>query len=118
MLTPAYRQTILEMKEKGVGIRKISRILKVSRNTVREVIVKGESSLALRKSQYIRHVPIVKELFRECKGNAVRVKEELESRHDIIIPYQTLTWLIRKQAIGSKEKKRAGRYVFEPGEEM
>ena len=118
MLTPAYRQTILEMKEKGVGIRKISRILKVSRNTVRDVIKMGESPLSPRESQYVQHVPVVKDLFRECKGNAVRIKEELELRYDITIPYQTLTWLIRKQGIASKKKKRAGRYVFEPGEEM
>lgn len=118
MLTPAYRLIILEMKEKGIGIREISRILKVSRNTVRKVVAKGDIPFSSRESQYIQHVPVVKELFRECKGNAVRVKEELESRHDITIPYQTLTWLIRKLEIGSVKKKRAGSYVFEPGEEM
>ena len=30
MITPAYRQTILEMANKGVSIRAISRMLKVS----------------------------------------------------------------------------------------
>jgi transposase len=104
---------------KGVGLREISRILKVSRNTVRSVIKKGIAPEPLRESKYVNHLPEIKELFRECKGNAVRVKEELESRHDIIIPYQTLTWIIRKYGIGKKKKdKRAGEYVFEPGEEM
>ena len=64
-------------------------------------------------------MPIIKVLFRECRGNMVRVREELECRHNIVIPYQTLTWLIRTHGICSpKKKKRAGSYVFEPGEEM
>ncbi len=118
MITPAYRQTILDMNEKGMGIRLISRTLKISRNSVRNVIRRGDSSSSSRESQHLQHLPIIKELFRECKGNSVRIREELASRHNISIPYQTLTWLLRKQEIGKKKKKRAGHYVFEPGEEM
>ncbi len=100
-------------------MREVSRTLKVSRNTVRSVIKKGESPESARASKYIEHLPVIKELFCECKGNVVRVREELESRHDIIIPYPTLTWVVRKYDIGRKKKrKRAGEYVFGPGEEM
>lgn len=118
MITPAYRQIILEMVNKGVSLREISRILKVSRNTVRRVIKKGEAPASSRESKNIEHMPVIKALFRECRGNIVRVREELESRHGITIPYQTLTWVIRKHDIGKKRNKRAGEYVFEPGEEM
>lgn len=118
MITPAYRQTILEMVDKGVSIREISRILKVARNTVRSVIKKGAEPLPIRESSYTQHLPVIKVLYRECAGNAVRVFEELISRHDIKIPYQTLTWIIRKEGIGKTKKKRAGEYVFAPGEEM
>lgn len=118
MITPACRQTILEMKNKGVSIRGIGRTLQISRNTVRNVLKKGEAQPSLKESQYKSHVPVIKALFQECRGNAVRVKEELESRHDVVIPYQTLTWIIRTYEICSKKKKRSGRYVFEPGEEM
>ncbi|MBW2186975.1 MAG: transposase [Deltaproteobacteria bacterium] len=119
MITPAYRQIILEMVSKGVGLREISRILKVSRNTIRNVIKKGEAPEPVRKTKYIEDLPVIKELFRECKGNSVRVREELESRYGIAIPYQTLTWIIRNHGIGKKKKKkRSGEYVFEPGEEM
>lgn len=108
------------MLSKGVSLHEISRILKVSRNTVRSVMKKGESPESARESKYMKHLPEIKELFRECRGNVVRVREELESRYRIVIPYQTLTWLIRKNEMGNqkKRKQRAGEYVFEPGEEM
>lgn len=118
MITPAYRETILQMKEKGTGIHEISRTLQVARNTVREVIKNGTKVPHVKESQYTEHLPIIKDLFRECKGNVVRVREELELRHEILIPYQTLTWLARKEEIRKPKKKRSGRYVFEPGEEM
>lgn len=110
---------ILEMTDKGLGLREISRVLKVSRNTVRGVLKKGATPESARESSHVAHLPRIKELYRECKGNAVRVREELEARHGIVIPYQTLTWVIRKHGIGKKkEAKRAGQYVFEPGSEM
>ena len=106
------------MANKDVSIREIGRILKISRNTVRNVIKKGEEPAAAKESKHLHHLPLIKELFRECRGNAVRVQEELLSRHGVTIPYQSLTWVIRNQEIGTRKKKRAGEYVFAPGEEM
>ncbi len=107
------------MTNKGVSLREISRTLNVSRNTVRSVVKNGGISETKKESKYTKHLPEIKELFRECRGNIVRVREELKSRHDIVIPYQTLTWFIRKHNISKKKKqKRAGAYVFEPGEEV
>lgn len=118
MITPSYRQTILEMADKGVSIREISRTMKVARNSVRNIIKKGGKHSAARESGYSRHLDVIKDLYRECQGNAVRVCEELASRHGIIMPYQSLTWIIRKEGIGKTKKKRAGEYLFAPGEEM
>ncbi len=101
-----------------MSLREISRTLKVSRNTVRNVIKKGETQTPLSASKHDKHLPVIKELLRECRGNVVRVFEELESRYHIVIPYQTLTWLIRKHLPEKKKKKRAGEYTFAPGEEM
>jgi hypothetical protein len=47
----------------------------------------------------------------------VRVHEELAAAN-IHIPYTTLTGFCRRHGIGVKEKKRVGRYPFEPGQEM
>jgi len=118
MKTPAYRGKILQKKEKDVHIREKSRILKVARNTVRKVNKNGGKVAPAKDSQCLKHLPLINDLFRECKGNVVRVKEELKSRHDVAIPYQTLTWLIRKEEVRTPKKKRSGRYVFNPGEEM
>lgn len=63
-------------------------------------------------------MPLIAAAFRRCQGNAVRVKEILLEKHGLDIPYTTLTWLIRKAEIRTVKKKRAGRYHFEPGEEM
>jgi len=106
------------MANKDVSIREISRTLKISRNTVRDVLKRGDNPEPIKESKYGRHLPVIKELFRECRGNAVRVQEELASRHDINIPYQTLTWILRKEELGTRKKKRSGVYVFGPGEEM
>ncbi len=40
------------------------------------------------------------------------------ARYNITIPYQSLTWLIRKYQLRIPAQKRAGRYHFEPGAEM
>lgn len=69
-------------------------------------------------SKYDQYLDRIRELFRECRGNVVRVREELAARYDIEIPYQSLTWLIRENQIRTPVKTRAGRYHFKPGEEM
>lgn len=71
-----------------------------------------------KESAYDGQIEHVRELFRDCQGNVVRVQEELAARYDVKIPYQSLTWLIRKYQLRIPTPKRAGRYHFEPGEEM
>ena len=84
---------------------------KVLETTVARVPISKESG-------YDGHIEYVRELFRDCQGNVVRVQEELAARYDVKIPYQSLTWLIRKYQVRIPVSKRAGRYHFEPGEEM
>ena len=71
-----------------------------------------------KNSKYDQYIDQVREHFSQCKGNVVRVQEELLAQHNINIPYQSLTWLIRKHQLRTPVSKRAGRYHFEPGEEM
>lgn len=52
-----------------------------------------------------------------CKGNLVRVHEELLAE-DVEVGYSSLTSFCRRHEIGQVAKKRAGRYHFAPGEEM
>ncbi|MBC8441691.1 MAG: helix-turn-helix domain-containing protein, partial [Deltaproteobacteria bacterium] len=68
MITPAYRQIILEMISKGVSLREVSRILNVSRNTVRRIIKTGGTPEPIRESKYHKHLQEIKDLFRDCRG--------------------------------------------------
>jgi len=106
------------MAANNVSLHEISRILKVSRNTVRLIVENGGAEPPEKESKYVDHVPMIKDLFKECRGNVVRVAEELDTRHKIPIPYQTLTWIIRKFEIRTPKKTRSGEYDFAPGQEM
>jgi hypothetical protein len=57
------------------------------------------------------------ELLSRCKGNLVRVHEELVAG-GAALSYQALTGFCRRQGIGQKPVVAAGQYHFEPGEEM
>jgi len=63
------------------------------------------------------HLEKVRTLHHRCKGNLVRVREELLA-DGIEVGYSSLTAFCRRHDIGQPTKQRAGRYHFEPGEEM
>ena len=118
MIEPITEELIRELARQGVSLRETAKKLNISRNTVRKVLESETTRPAPnRESIYATHLPLIRNLFQECRGNVVRVQEELAARHEIEIPYQSLTWLIRKHQIRIPAPKRAGRYHFEPGEE-
>ena len=57
------------------------------------------------------------ELLPSCKNNLVRVHEELAAG-GFELSYQALTAFCRREGIGQEPIKAAGRYEFEPGEEI
>lgn len=57
------------------------------------------------------------ELIDRCKGNLVRVHEEL-IENGATLSYQALTGFCRRHGIGSKPKLPVGRYEFKAGQEM
>ena len=111
MIPNTTKEAILSLHQANVGIRQISRLLSVSRNSVRRVI-KGVAPQD-RTSRYEDLLPVVQEHFYFSKGNAVRMQELLYDKHGIDIPYSTLTRLIRKlQLREERNKGRVGRYHF------
>jgi transposase len=114
MITEENRQAILSLHGNGVHIRQISRILKISRNAVKQVI-RGMPR-AQRQSRYGDISSAVREAFTAVKGNAVRVQEILEERGHKV-PYSTLTRIVRDLELREDRKKRAGAYTFGPGDE-
>jgi transposase len=113
------RAAILGLRAKGYGIRRIKRALSVSRGTVRRVLKAGTAEVPSveRKEKAEPHEAKILELHARCKGNLVRVHEELAAA-GIVIAYPTLTGFCRRHGIGQKPKERTGQYTFEPGQEM
>lgn len=63
------------------------------------------------------HLARIRELYAACRGNLVRVFEELRAE-GADVQYSTVTAFCRRHGIGVKPAPRAGRYIHEPGEEM
>ena len=76
-----------------------------------------ETQATQRRSRYEDLSSAVREAFVSAKGNAVRIREMLESQgHNV--PYSTLTRIVRELELREDRKKRSGTYTFGPGEEM
>jgi transposase len=119
MIAEELRQAIRVLKAQGRPLREISRALKVSRNTVRRVLRERERPETPAEDPRVPAiVALLPDLYRDCKGNAVRIGEVLKDLHRIEIAYSTLTRLIREHTELRTPKKRSGTYTFGPGEEM
>jgi transposase len=110
---------IFELRKKGMPIRRISVALSISRGAVRQVLSSG-TPMVPRLERSEKAKPFrerIMELFALCKGNLVRVHEELVAE-GLDLSYPALTSFCRRHGIGVKEKPPAGRYHFDPGQEM
>ena len=119
MLTQAQRTTIWELHTQGVSKHEIARVLGISRPSVRKVLRSQTTEVpeihrAEKAEPYRQRIL---DLFSTCKGNLVRVHEELLAG-GAAMSYQALTAFCRRHGIGQTPTMPAGRYDFEPGEEM
>lgn len=120
MLDQTIRQTILSLREAGHGTRAIARALHISRGAVKAVLADGGASpppLA-RAEKADEHRDEILALYADCKGNFVRVHEELLARGVVTLSYAALTAFCRKHGIGHEPPKPKGSYHFKPGQEM
>lgn len=119
MLDCETRTAILRLHREGHGIRPIARALGITRKSVRRVLCSGVAEVPRleRPSALDEHFARVRELYVTCRGNLVRVAEELEAE-GITVGYSTLTAFCRRAGLGTKAAPLVGSYVFEPGEEM
>lgn len=109
----------MSLREQGVPLRQISGLLKRSRNTIRGVI-RGKGTVRISKPSPNEELsPIIQELFQRAEGNVVRVQELLQDEYGQKVSYSTLTRIVRRLDLREdKKKRRAGTYVFGPGQEM
>ena len=119
MLSKGQRTAILELKAQGVSTREIARVMNISRLTVRKVVGSNSPEVpALERPEKAEpYRQRILELLKDCKGNLVRVHEEL-SAGGAVVSYQALTSFCRRHGIGQAPTVPAGRYHFEPGEEL
>ena len=119
MLSQAQRAAILELDAQQVSKREIARVLNVSRLTVRKVLRSNAAQVPTvpRSEKAEPHRQQILELLHTCKGNLVRVQEELTA-NGATLSYQALTAFCRRHGIGHPPTVAAGQYDFAPGEEL
>ncbi len=119
MLSQAQRTAILEMNSQRVSIREMARLLHLSRQVIRQVL-RSNSTLVPEIHRAEKAEPYrqqILDLLSTCKGNLVRVHEELTAG-GAALSYQALTAFCRRHGLGQTPSEPAGQYHFEPGVEM
>jgi len=93
-------------------------MLGVSRSFVQRLIQRGTEEVPERSTASILspHLERVRAEVGLCKGNLIRVQEELVA-DGIEVSYSALTRFVRKHGIGRPPQLPVGRYDFEPGVE-
>jgi transposase len=119
MLSQNQRATILELHAQGVSKREIARVLKISRLSVRKILRANSAEVPklLRPEKAEPYRQQILELLDSCKGNLVRVQEELGAS-GAHLSYSTLTAFCRRHGIGQQPIVPSGNYQFLPGEEI
>ena len=119
MLAQGIRHAILDLQQRGQGVRAIARALRVSRAAVREVLRRGSAEVPplVRPEKALAHREEILRLLHECEGSFMRVHEEL-TKGGLQLSYPALTAFCRRHGIGQVPKLPAGRYDFAPGQEM
>jgi predicted transcriptional regulator len=119
MLKQDIRTAILELHGKGVGKKKIAHLLGISKSAVGGVIASRSAAVPIlvRNEKADPYRQEILALLEECKGNLVRVHEELVDG-GAELSYSALTAFCRREGIGEKPKTPQGRYDFAPGQEQ
>ena len=119
MLSKEQRTTILELHAQRVSKGEIARLLGISRLSVRKVLRAGSAEVPEidRPEKGESYRQQILELLASCKGNLVRVHEELVLA-GAELSYPALTAFCRRHGIGQEPVVPSGRYHFEPGQEL
>jgi transposase len=116
-MTPMQmRDSVRALQEQGHSLREISRLLHISRNTVRRIL-RQAATAARGSSMEPALQERLKDVYARAQGNAVRMGQILADEDGRAPPYSTLTRWVREAELRTAPK-RAGRYHFAPGQEM
>lgn len=125
MIDPEMRRAVFRLREAGLGVRRISRDLGLSRNTVRQIVqTRGQVPESARRDRIEIAPELLRQLYVECDGYRKRIHEKLTEegvgpdQRTYQIAYPTLTRLLRRLQIGTARDARCDRVPDEPGAEM
>ena len=115
MITAEIRSVVRTLAAQGRPLREISRLLKLSRNTVRRIL-RGSERHEGATSTEVSHRERLEPLLERAGGNAVRVQQMLAAEQGQAVPYSTLTRWVREAQL-REPPKRSGEYAPGPGRE-
>lgn len=119
MVEADKRQAVLLLHHEGMSFRWISKHLRLSRTTVRKIVLQQGSMLEQRRNKrWEPDVELLKRLYVECRGFARRVQERLLEEERIDVKYSSLTRMLRQLGISNAPPQRCERVPDEPGAEM
>jgi transposase len=115
MITVEIRSVVRTLAAQGRPLREISRLLKLSRNTVRRIL-RGSEPPSERTCAAATRRQQIQPLFERAGGNVVRVQEMLAAEQGQPVPYSTITRWVREAEL-REPPKRSGEYDFGPASE-
>jgi len=119
MINVNKRKAIFLLHNEGMGLREISRKLRVSTNTVSNIIdQKGLLPETIRQDKINVDPEFLRNLHTKCDGYVQRIHEILIEEKGILIGYSTLTRNIRELNLGQPKNQRCDQQPDEPGAEM
>lgn len=119
MIDADKRSAVFELHREGMGLREITRRMRLGRNTVRRIIrAQGRMPAAVRAEKIPLDSERLKTLYLDCDGHVQRVHEKLVEEEASKVTYPTLTRRLRELGISSPSKSRCDQVPDEPGAEM
>ena len=109
MISLEMRRTVHLLAQKNHGTRAIARTLNLPRSTVSASSRDDGCDACLNRPTWLdEHTERIGALIRSCRGNIVRVAEELAKIVEKPVGYSTLTSLPRSGSDAAAEQERAG----------
>jgi transposase len=119
MIDADRRKAVFALHRDGMGVREISRRMRLGRNTVRRIIRTRGQMPASPRAEKVRIDPeLLRTLYQDCEGHAQRVHEKLVEEEGVKVTYPTLTRRLRELGISTPAKSRCGQVPDKPGAEM
>lgn len=119
MIDVEKRKAIFLLHQEGMAFRDIARKLRVSRNTVKEIVKqRGAMPDTVRSDKIHIDLELLARLYADCEGYAQRMHEKLMEEEDIQVSYSTLTRMLRESDISRPQKDRCDEVPDTPGAEM